>query len=86
MQRSLIFALILILITVVFALQNSSPVTIRLFFWSVRTPIAFLIPVAVFFGAILGVMFSIPALQKRNEKIRELTESDQKEKKDSEME
>jgi uncharacterized integral membrane protein len=72
MQRSLIIALLLIVITVVFALQNSNPVTIRLFFWTVNIAVAYLIPVAVLFGALLGVLFSLPTLHKRAEKIREL--------------
>ncbi len=81
MQRSLIIALLLIVLTVVFALQNSGPVPIKLFFWPVEIPVAFLIPVAVLFGALLGVLFSIPAIRKRNEKIRELKEEEQSESK-----
>lgn len=76
MQRSLIIALVIIVITVVFALQNSGPADIKLAFWEVEVPVAVLIPVAVLFGALLGVLFSIPALRKRNEKIRELTKED----------
>ncbi len=74
MQRSLIIALFLILITVVFALQNSNPVTLKLFFWTVNLPVAYIIPAAVLLGALLGVLFSIPAIRKRSEKIRELKE------------
>ena len=74
MQRSLIIALFLILITVVFALQNSDPVMLKLFFWTVNLPAAFIIPAAVLLGALLGILFSVPTIQKRNEKIRKLKE------------
>lgn len=77
MQRSLIIALLLIVTTVVFALQNSGPVTVKLFFWTVEIPVAFLIPLAVLFGAVLGVLFSIPTLKKRNEKIKELKKEEE---------
>lgn len=72
MQRSLIFALLLILLVVVFALQNSDPVIIQLFFWKVESSIAFVMASVLFMGALLGVLFSLPAIFRRNEKISKL--------------
>lgn len=83
MQRTLVIALLLILITVVFALQNSEPFAVKFFFWEGNYPHAVLIPIAVLFGALLGILFSIPALKKRNEKI-ELLEDQLKNRKEEE--
>jgi putative membrane protein len=72
MQRTLIIALLLILIVVVFALQNSNPVQIKLLFWQVESSIAFVMTSVLFIGALLGVLFSLPAIYKRKEQIEEL--------------
>jgi lipopolysaccharide assembly protein A len=74
MQRSLIFALLLILIVVVFALQNSDPVQIKLLFWNVESSIAFVMTSVLFIGALLGVLFSLPSIFKKREQIAELKE------------
>jgi putative membrane protein len=73
-QRSLIIALILIVLTVVFALQNANPVRIQLFFWEVDYPLAVIIPITLLFGALLGILFSLPAIMKRNDKLEALRE------------
>jgi len=72
MQRSLIFALLLVLIIVVFALQNSASIELKLFFWNIRSSAALIITSVLFIGAILGVLFSLPSIIKKNEKIEEL--------------
>ena len=68
MQRSLIFALLLVLIIVVFALQNSDPITINLFFWRIESSAALIISSVLFIGAILGVLFSLPSIFKKRDK------------------
>jgi uncharacterized integral membrane protein len=72
MQRSLIFALLLILVVVIFALQNSDPISIKLFFWEIQSSIAFIMASVLFLGALLGVLFSMPAIARKREKIDEL--------------
>lgn len=74
MQRSLIIALLLILIVVVFALQNSDPVQIKLFFWQVESSIAFVMTSVLFIGALLGVLFSLPTIFKKRDQVAELKE------------
>lgn len=74
MQRSLIFALLLILVVVVFALQNSDPVLIKLLFWQVECSVAFVMTSVLFIGALLGVLFSLPSIFKKREQIAELKE------------
>jgi uncharacterized integral membrane protein len=71
-RTSLIIALFLILLTVVFAIQNAAPVKIKFFFWEMNYSPAILVPLAVLLGAVLGMLFSIPLLRKKNEKIKEL--------------
>ena len=72
MQRSLIFALLLVLVIVVFALQNSDPISVKLFFWDIQSSKALIITSILFIGAILGVLFSLPSIFKKREKIEEL--------------
>ncbi len=74
MQRTLIFALLLIMAVVVFALQNSDPVQIKLLFWDVESSIALVITSVLFIGALLGVLFSLPSIFKKKEQIAELKE------------
>ncbi len=72
MQRSLIFALLLVLVIVVFALQNSDPIPLNLFFWKINSSAALIITSVLFIGAILGILFSLPSILKKKEKIEEL--------------
>ena len=73
MQRaSLIIALFLIVLTVIFAIQNANPVQIKFMFWEMNYSPAILIALAVLLGAVLGMLFSVPILRKKNLKIREL--------------
>ncbi len=72
MQRSLILALLLVLIIVVFALQNSASIELKLFFWNIQSSAALIITSVLFIGAILGVLFSLPSIIKKKEKIEEL--------------
>lgn len=72
MQRSLIFALLLALIIVVFALQNSDPITVKLFFWHVESSAALVMITVLLIGAILGVLFSLPSIFKKSDRIEEL--------------
>ena len=74
MQRSLIFALILAIIVVIFALQNSDTVTVKLWFWEVQSSVALVMLIILLIGAILGVMFSLPSIFKKNKKIEDLEE------------
>lgn len=72
MQRSLIFALLLILAVVVFALQNSDQLVIKLLFWDVESSIAFIMTLVLLIGALLGVLFSLPSIFKKRDEIHDL--------------
>ncbi len=74
MQRSLIIALILAIIVVIFALQNSDTVLVKLWFWEVQSSVALVMLIILLIGAILGVLFSLPSIFRKNKKIEELQE------------
>ena len=81
MQKNLIINLILILLIIVFAIQNVESITIKLYFWQVAVSKGFLVVLVLLVGALLGVLTTSAAYrkkQKNNEKeikISEFTES-----------
>lgn len=65
MQRTLIFLLIFSVLIAVFALQNSGEVEIKLWFWSIRTSMVLLLILTFAFGALAGILFSLPGWSRR---------------------
>ncbi len=65
MQRTLIFLLIFTILIAVFALQNSSEAEIKLWFWSIRTSMALVLILTFAFGAVAGILFSLPGWSRR---------------------
>ncbi len=65
MQRTLIFLLIFTVLIAVFALQNSGEAEIRLWFWSIRTSMALVLILTFAFGAVAGILFSLPGWSRR---------------------
>ena len=68
MRRSLIVVLIIVFVIVVLVLQNSSPVAIKLFFWTLNMPIALLVFLTILLGVLIGILLFVPAIRKQNEK------------------
>jgi putative membrane protein len=58
MKFKIIIFIILLILLVVFALQNAEIVQIKLWFWSFETPGVLLILVSVSAGVIIGMIFS----------------------------
>ena len=65
MQRTLIFLLVFTVLIAVFALQNSGEVEIKLWFWSVRTSLVLILILTFAFGALAGILFSLPGWSRR---------------------
>ena len=65
MQRTLIFLLIFTVLIAVFALQNSGEAEIRLWFWSIRTSMALVLILTFTFGAVAGILVSLPGWSRR---------------------
>ena len=62
MTGLLVLALLIALLTVVFALQNITPVTVGLFAWSFEGSLALVVLVALTVGALVGILASLPAV------------------------
>lgn len=60
MRRTLILLLIFTVLIAVFALQNSGEIEIRLWFWSIRTSLVLVLILTFAFGALAGILFSLP--------------------------
>jgi len=65
MRRTLIFLLIFTVLIAVFALQNSGEVEIKLWFWSIRTSLVLVLILTFAFGALAGILFSLPGWSRR---------------------
>ena len=68
MRRTLIFLLIFTVLVAVFALQNSGEVEIKLWFWGIRTSMVFVLILTFAFGALAGILFSLPGWSRRSSK------------------
>jgi len=71
MQKTFIGLLLLILLVVFFALENSVPVKISFWFWEVNSILSLIIILSVISGAIVSFLLSLPARAKKNRVIRE---------------
>ena len=72
-MRQLIFAVIIALLAITFALQNADPVTVKLFFWELNnTSMALVLVMTLCIGAIAGILFLAPGIYKRNKTIAAL--------------
>ena len=68
MRRTLIFLLIFTVLIAVFALQNSGEVVIKLWFWSIQTSLVLVLILTFAFGAVAGILFSLPGWSRRTSK------------------
>ena len=80
MQFLIIIALLIAVIAVVFALQNTAVVTITFLAWTVDGSLALVVLLAVLTGVLISVFVSLPSIVKnriaasnRKKKINELT-------------
>jgi uncharacterized integral membrane protein len=58
MQKYIISGIILIMLVVIFALQNAGPVLVNFYFWDFHIPTALLIIGSASLGFISGMIFS----------------------------
>lgn len=82
MQFTIIFALLVAIIAVMFALQNPTPVVLHLIAWDIEKPLALFMLVALALGAIMISILSVPAWfraqkikKNHNKEISELEDS-----------
>lgn len=72
MQKKIILILLFALVVAVFAIQNSNPVTIKLFQWEDRVSLAFIIIGSIVFGSIVMAVVTSFTQLKMGKKIRSL--------------
>mgnify|MGYP003484059260 CR=1 FL=1 len=66
-MRQLIIALIIAVLAVVFALQNSDPVVVRLFYWELgNASMALVLLFTFIIGIITGLLMMVTGIYKRN--------------------
>ncbi|MDY6863337.1 MAG: LapA family protein [Thermodesulfobacteriota bacterium] len=73
MHILLAIGFVLALIVSVFAVQNSTSITIEFLFWEFNTSLVMVIMGSTAFGAIITAIFSIPGYMKNKLKIKKLT-------------
>ena len=71
MQFFLFFALIIAVLAVFFALQNSEPVNVQFAMWEFPSTLAFVMLVAVLAGALISFFVSIPSNMRARWTIRQ---------------
>ncbi len=62
MQISLILALAVAVVAVIFAVQNTATVTLAFLAWRIEGPLALVLLVALAVGALISLLASLPAL------------------------
>jgi uncharacterized integral membrane protein len=72
MQIFVFLALIIAVIAVIFALQNTLPVTITLLFWQFHGSLALVLLVSLAVGAVTSFLASLPALVRGQWSMRKL--------------
>ena len=60
MQFVMIFSLVIAVIAVMFAMQNTAVVTLKFFIWTFESPLALLLIIALTVGAIITSIFTLP--------------------------
>ena len=69
-MRQLLIAIVLILLAVIFAFQNSDPVRVHFYFWEfTQASMAFVLLLTLVIGLITGMLLFAAGMYKRNQTI-----------------
>lgn len=80
MRIKLICSLILLILAVIFAIQNASSLTVKFLIWQTTLPVALIIIISLTVGAIIGLIYSIPGKKSdKSDKIDEKKKPEDKE-------
>jgi len=69
MQLQLIVAIIVAILAVIFALQNSVPITVSFLGWKFESSLALVLLITLALGILTSLLFSIPSMIKRKRMI-----------------
>jgi uncharacterized integral membrane protein len=72
MQLLLVFAVLIAILTVTFAVQNTAVVTIKFITWNFEGSLALALLIALGLGIVVSLLVSIPASIKKNRLISQL--------------
>ncbi len=78
MQKKLLLIILFALITAFFAIQNASPVLVRIFKWEVEVSLVFIVLGAIAFGALIMALVSSFKQLKLGKEIRVLKKEKEK--------
>ena len=65
----LIATILIIVLILIFVWQNSTPVTLKLWFWETQITLSFVILASLLIGALIYKLITIPAQYKKDEAI-----------------
>jgi lipopolysaccharide assembly protein A len=71
-MKQLIFALVIALLAVIFALQNATTVTVNLFFWDITLSLALLIIILLISGIAIGLLLMSKKVYHKNLEVKTL--------------
>lgn len=71
MKKSYLFVLFFILLIVIFAVQNASPVEIAVFKWKPSVPLSILIIISFIFGSLFTIISYYITIKRKNQTIKE---------------
>ena len=70
---TIIISLILLLLAIIFAVQNSGAVDITIYFWEVSISLAIILFSTLFIGIIIGIFLLIPTILKLRRRVARLS-------------
>jgi len=71
-MKQLIFACILILLVVIFAVQNADQVAVHFISWELNISLALLLIVTLIIGALIGLLVATPKILRHKKEIGQL--------------
>ena len=77
-QIYFITILLLVLIIMVFALQNANPVSLKIIGWEINSMLSLVIIASIIIGALMSMLSGLPSRTRKNKIIRDLEEKVEK--------
>jgi len=70
MQRSLIIAVVIAALVLIFSLQNTETVMVDFWFWTREPPVAALVLFSFALGVLVSTLFGVASLYKKSQEIK----------------
>lgn len=69
MKKSIFYSIILVLITTIFAIQNSEKILVKFLFFKISIHLALIIILSLIIGIAIGFLLNIPSKNKNSKNI-----------------